>query len=214
MSYSIIIGIDPGISGAVAIFEGITSPKVLLFDTPTWTESKVKKKKKSYIKHYDKAAMADLLRPYAGKDVVVCMEKVGAMTGQGVTSMFSFGRGVGLWEGVIAGLGFDYEEVSPSVWKKEYGDRLIQKRIPKPDEAKLTRAELAKMDEKKREAAKDIKREYEAEKRRGKQSAKDTARELAMELYPEVKDDLSKKRDSDRAEALLIAERKRRELDA
>jgi len=210
--YDIIIGIDPGITGAVAIIENITRSKVSVFDTPTTTETKVKKKKRTYIKHYDISAMAELLRPYMGKKTLICIEKVHAMTGQGVTSMFSFGRGVGIWEGIFGALEFEYEEVSPSVWKKEYGDKLIQPRIPKPDELKLTSSEIKKLTKIEIEEIAKIKKEYNSSKRKAKEGAKDAARTLAVELYPKIEKDFKLKKDSDRAEALLIAERKRREI--
>jgi len=212
--YEIIIGVDPGISGAISIIENLKRPKVSVHGTPTTTEVKVVKKKKRYIKHYDLKAMSELIKPYVGKNVLIYMEKVHAMTGQGVTSMFSFGRGVGIWEGIFAAHGLDYEEVSPSIWKKEYGDRLIQKPLPKPEELKLKPAELKKLTEDEKERIAKIKKEYESEKRKAKEGAKDAARDLAKELYPELEDEFKLKKDSDKAEALLIAERKRRELNA
>lgn len=70
--------------------------------------------------------------PLAGKDVdlralslewaalrpdMAILEKVGAMPGQGVTSMFSFGKRVGEIRGILATLGISYAEVRPQVWK-------------------------------------------------------------------------------------------------
>lgn len=48
----------------------------------------------------------------------VIIEKVGAMPGQGVTSMFSFGYGCGVIEGVVACLRVPYEFVTPQAWMK------------------------------------------------------------------------------------------------
>ena len=48
---------------------------------------------------------------------LVVVEKVGAMPGQGVTSMFNFGMGYGMWVGMLAALGFPYELVAPQKWK-------------------------------------------------------------------------------------------------
>src|SRR5690606_2041087 len=46
------------------------------------------------------------------------VEKVGAMPGQGVSSMFNFGMGVGVLQGVLAACGIPYFLVTPQSWKK------------------------------------------------------------------------------------------------
>jgi crossover junction endodeoxyribonuclease RuvC len=48
----------------------------------------------------------------------VFLEKVSAMKGQGVTSMFSFGTNYGTWLGIIAAFHFPYTLVTPQAWKK------------------------------------------------------------------------------------------------
>lgn len=53
--------------------------------------------------------------------VVACVEKVGAMPHQGVTSMFSFGRSYGFIQGVLAACGIGYQLVPPATWKREFG---------------------------------------------------------------------------------------------
>ena len=55
-----------------------------------------------------------------GEKVVACVEKVGAMRGQGVTSMFTFGKSAGYIEGVLAALGISYQLVMPKRWKAEF----------------------------------------------------------------------------------------------
>ena len=47
------------------------------------------------------------------------IEKVSAMPGQGVTSMFRFGYAAGFCLGVVTGLGIRTEMVTPRAWKKE-----------------------------------------------------------------------------------------------
>ena len=54
------------------------------------------------------------------KNCIVCGEKVGAMTGQGVTGMFNFGKGAGFIEGVLETLSIPYQLVPPVTWKKEF----------------------------------------------------------------------------------------------
>ena len=49
------------------------------------------------------------------------VERVGAMPGQGVSSMFKFGRGLGIVEGVIAASMLPVLYVTPAVWKRHFG---------------------------------------------------------------------------------------------
>ena len=52
--------------------------------------------------------------------IVAAVEKVGAMPGQGVTSMFNFGKSAGYIEGVLSALGISYQLVMPKRWKAEF----------------------------------------------------------------------------------------------
>lgn len=47
----------------------------------------------------------------------VVIEEVASRPGQGVRSTFTFGRGLGRIEGVIAGMGLPYMQVKPQTWK-------------------------------------------------------------------------------------------------
>jgi len=115
----ICVGIDPGLGGAVAVLH--PDGAISLYDTPTITVKKVSGTKR----HYLPAEMVgDLLlakNRSLGWDIRAALENVAARPGQGVTSMFSMGRGVGLWEGILAGLGIPYELVTPRVWKASFG---------------------------------------------------------------------------------------------
>ena len=50
----------------------------------------------------------------------VVVEKVNAMPGQGVTSMFNFGQTFGAIKGICAALGLPIFFVTPSKWKKHF----------------------------------------------------------------------------------------------
>jgi len=56
----------------------------------------------------------------ADEPIMCCVELVGAMPGQGVTSMFNFGKSLGYIEGVLQALEIPYQLVSPRTWKKEF----------------------------------------------------------------------------------------------
>lgn len=95
----IYVGIDPGKSGAIAVMypngDIVTGP-------------------------FDSVAYVTLLGRLTGASVVCCVEKVGAMPGQGVVSMFNFGHNLGFIEGVLQAYHIPYQLVPPQTWKKEF----------------------------------------------------------------------------------------------
>lgn len=101
------VGIDPGKSGGMAYILDIgdeTYEKVLPYSDENLL------------------LFATEIREHikAGNQVATCLEKVGAMPGQGVTSMFTFGRGYGFIEGVLQANGIPYQVITPQKWKKEF----------------------------------------------------------------------------------------------
>jgi len=108
------IGIDPGLSGAVAI---ISDDSLKVFDMPTMTVDRNGKAKRQVSAN----ELAELLNLYAGKDCHVYVERVSAMAGQGVTSVFSFGRSFGMIEGILAALKMPVTFVAPATWVKGVG---------------------------------------------------------------------------------------------
>ena len=111
-----ILGIDPGASGGIAFFSmqrGLLS----IFDMPT-----VEVKRGGKTKREVSAAMLNAI--IGARDIdAAFVEKVGAMPGQGVSSMFQFGRSVGMIEGVLAALEIPTNYVTPQVWQKTVGAR-------------------------------------------------------------------------------------------
>lgn len=108
------IGIDPGLSGAIAIL----SPENLkIFDMPTMTVERNGKAKRQV----SAAELAEMLYLYSGRDCHVYCERVGAVTGQGVTSVFSFGRSFGMIEGILAAFKMPVTFVPPATWVKAVG---------------------------------------------------------------------------------------------
>jgi hypothetical protein len=108
------VGIDPGLSGAVAVLTS-RGRVVVLGNTPVIKVKKGKGSKRVYCAE----KMADILRALPlNRVAIVGIESVHAMPHQGVTSMFSMGRGVGTWDGIIATLGLPIEWLSPQAWQK------------------------------------------------------------------------------------------------
>lgn len=112
MNWDYVIGIDPGARGAIAIVDR-RSGLVDAIDMPT-----VEVKIGGAMKHrVSPEAIAAELRAYA-PSAIAFIERVGAMPGQGVTSMFAFGEAYGLVRGVLAGMGIPCTTVTPAVWVK------------------------------------------------------------------------------------------------
>jgi crossover junction endodeoxyribonuclease RuvC len=66
--------------------------------------------------------LVDASRRYAVPSTTrIILEQVGAMPGQGVTSMFSFGTSFGIVLGVVAALRLPLELVRPNIWKRDMG---------------------------------------------------------------------------------------------
>jgi crossover junction endodeoxyribonuclease RuvC len=112
-SFSRIIGIDPGASGAIALLVG--RELVSVHDMPTVTVERNKSQKRQVC-----PAGLSLLMQQLSPHKAIC-EKVGAMPGQGVSSMFSFGRSVGIIEGVLAARQIPVTFVTPQSWQKQSG---------------------------------------------------------------------------------------------
>jgi len=113
---SIFLGIDPGMTGAIAIIDPVLSKGVGFYDTPV-----VNIGKKGQVKHeYDTQEMASVLREFAEcRPAYVFIERQQAMPDQGVSSTFATGRGYGLWLGILTALGIPYEVIAPVTWKKK-----------------------------------------------------------------------------------------------
>lgn len=60
---------------------------------------------------YDDKEFVEFMHSVKDRAVTACVEQVGAMPGQGVTSMFSFGKSAGFIEGVLQALGIKYQLV-------------------------------------------------------------------------------------------------------
>lgn len=107
----IVIGIDPGAHGAIAVLS--TLGELAVHDMPAVTITRGGKQKTEI----DTAALAHLLRD-ARHNARAVVERVGAMPGQGVTSMFAFGRSVGQIEGALAALNIPVTYVTPQTWQR------------------------------------------------------------------------------------------------
>lgn len=101
------MGVDPGISGAVAFYFPMVPGRVAVDDVPlAGGEINVNE-------------LARLIRIH--RPTLAVMEKVSAMPGQGVVSMFNFGRSYGDVRGTIGAMDVPLHFVTPQKWKKHFG---------------------------------------------------------------------------------------------
>lgn len=156
-----IIGIDPGQTGALAFYDH--GKIVAVIDMPVMARTHGKGQQ------VDPYALATLIMANHGHFGMAILEEVGARPakkstgengGQGVSSAFNFGDSFGAVRGVLGALQIPIERITPNTWKRKAG--LVGK-------------------------------------------DKDAARTLAIQLHPEVADQLTRKKDIGRADAICIA---------
>ena len=98
------IGIDPGAKGFVVIYDARESHKGY-WKVPLASDE-----------------LLDVLERFAPLDCIAVIEKVGAMPGQGRTSIFTFGYNAGRIVGILEAMGIAYTHVVPQVWQREMWD--------------------------------------------------------------------------------------------
>lgn len=140
-----LIGIDPGKSGAMCVKE--SNGSLTFFDCPLLSTGKI-----------DYKTLSSIVKPYKG--VTAIIEDVSAY-GMGVKSAFSFGANFGAWIAMCSLYDLPMVFISPKEWTKA---------LNKP----------------------------------GKKVDKYAGLELARKLYPQAMPYLKRKKDQDRADALLL----------
>lgn len=109
------IGIDPGISGAIAAIDDHDNV-IMLRDMPTMPRLHGKG---DMVNGAELASI--IMDASAGNESIAYLEQVAAMPNQGVTSMFHFGESVGIVLGVLQTLQCRYTRPTPQQWKKAAG---------------------------------------------------------------------------------------------
>lgn len=108
----LILGVDPGKTGAFAVIDAHSGDLIAVEDMPIIG------------KHVNSAQVAVLLREWATLgDLRVVLEDVHSMPGNGHAGAFSFGRSKGVVEGCVASSGLPIVLVSPAKWKRDVGLR-------------------------------------------------------------------------------------------
>ena len=152
----LIIGIDPGINGAICFFKNGEVKEIL--DMPNMADGKKNKRQINGPQIYNEISKRIINIPK--NEVVVVIEQVSAMPGQGVTSMFNFGQSFGVLKGICSAMQLSMHFVRPAKWKIYFN--LIK-------------------------------------------TEKDASRTKVIEIFPYISSKLSRKKDSNKADAVLIA---------
>ena len=152
----LIIGIDPGISGAICFFEDGYVKEII--DMPVMADGKKNKRQINGPQVYNEILRR--VKNISKKEIIVVIEQVSAMPGQGVTSMFNFGQSFGVLKGICSAMQLSMFFIRPAKWKKYFG--LIK-------------------------------------------TEKDASRTKVIEIFPYISSELSRKKDSNKADAVLIA---------
>ena len=113
---TVVLGVDPGLNGAIAFLDDAGALEV--FDMPVHRLKRGGKAKRE-IDRYELARIVDA----QGLITHAFVELVGAMPGQGVTSMFQFGRSLGIVEGVLSAGFVPIDYVTPRKWRAAMGVR-------------------------------------------------------------------------------------------
>lgn len=104
----LIIGIDPGVTGAVALLRG---EDLDILDMPVLARTKRKE--------VDAVELARLIDAAAFKQQTVAwVEAVNAMPHDGKVGAFGFGRTVGVLHGILAAYFIALHQVRPNAWKR------------------------------------------------------------------------------------------------
>tara|TARA_B100000745_G_scaffold143953_1_gene94156 strand:+ start:731 stop:1225 length:495 start_codon:yes stop_codon:yes gene_type:complete len=152
----LIIGMDPGISGAICFFENGEVKEII--DMPNMADGKKNKRQINGPQVYNE--ISSRIKNIPKKEIVVVIEQVSAMPGQGVTSMFNFGQSFGVLKGICSAMQLSMRFIRPAKWKKYFG--LIK-------------------------------------------TEKDASRTKVIEIFPYISSQLSRKKDSNKADAILIS---------
>ncbi len=151
-----IIGIDPGISGAICFM--LDGKIIDVIEMPSMADGKKNKKQVNGSQIFNE--ISSKIIDIKTENVKVVIEHVSAMPGQGVTSMFNFGQSFGILKGICSAMKLPMYFVRPAKWKKYFN--LIN-------------------------------------------TEKDASRTKAIEIFPYYSSNLSKKKDANKADAMLIA---------
>ncbi len=116
----LILGVDPGFSGAVCVVDIRDLSIVDMIDIPTF-KTETRARKQGFLTQIDSHKLSQELDFYSKFVACAFLEEPGAMPKQGLSSTFRFGHTCGVIEGVLAGHYVAGMPVKPAAWKLALG---------------------------------------------------------------------------------------------
>ena len=113
----IVAGVDPGATGAIFVLDTETRA-MWCYDMPTVEYIDSKRRK---LQRVDPRSAQQVMTGHElvnGRIDAACVEKVGAMPNQGLSSTFAFGRAAGVIEGVMACHAATITTLRPQEWQQ------------------------------------------------------------------------------------------------
>ena len=169
----IVFGIDPGLKGGISVY--YNNQIRYAIPMPVGADGEIDALRLSTVIR----KIRDCIRyelSGANRQYVAYIEKVGAMPGQGVVSMFTFGNGYGVVKSVFK-LHMQTHLVTPQTWKKtvlvdyDWKQKVEKLMIPK----NATKDEI-----------KNLKKEYAKRKAEAKRNSKFVSIQYVIDNYPYV----------------------------
>lgn len=112
-SPTLVLGIDPGLTGAIALYDMSSNLVASVADMPTHNINKKN--------HIDSVQLAMMVDTYSKQIKFAVIEDVSSAPNQGVVSVFTFGKVFGIAMGIVAANYIPMFLVRPAVWKSAMG---------------------------------------------------------------------------------------------
>jgi crossover junction endodeoxyribonuclease RuvC len=107
----LILGVDPGLTGAIALYNTNSETVVQICDMPTKTVMVAGKARNAICYH----GIVDTLRLLGATHIAI--EKVNGIAGQSASAAFNFGAGYGALFAAAAALDMEIDNPAPMLWK-------------------------------------------------------------------------------------------------
>lgn len=136
----IILGIDPGLNGAFALYDPVDN-RLRTLPMPIVQREAAHSRKGRVTRELDLHRLAVWFQTQGQHITLAVLERVSARPGQGVSSMFKFGQGLGQLEMAVIMAGIPLHYITPQTWRKETrtpkgkDGSLLQARNMFPDQA-------------------------------------------------------------------------------
>jgi hypothetical protein len=121
ISVKFYIGIDPGLSGVLAVLVEKPGARLEVSTHRVPTMHVAKKSGKGKVHRYNLPMMFGLLKQFTGTRVIAGLEELSGRPGQSSQSVFGMGRGFGIWEALLAAAQIPMVPIPPQTWKKNLG---------------------------------------------------------------------------------------------